>query len=107
MKKNFVTDFMRCGASGWCMECRPAWIPFFSIKTDSSPAALLSGCSPYTVWQPASPPCAKSWGSIILLYAAQSICFAFTPRNIPLVPSLKNGMPAPGITAGQNGITAV
>ena len=21
MKKNFVTDFMRCGASGWCMEC--------------------------------------------------------------------------------------
>ena len=30
MKKNFITNFILCGLSGWCMEC--FWTGFHSIK---------------------------------------------------------------------------
>ena len=84
MKKNFVTDFMRCGASGWCMECMWTGMDSIFFHKDRQLSCRTS------VW-------------MFPIYG-MAACFS---RNIPLVPSLKNGMPAPGITAGQNGITAV
>ena len=42
MKKNIATDFLLCGASGWCMECNPIPVHMHSIHQPEAPHSKKS-----------------------------------------------------------------